>query len=372
MTARIEIVHERWNELGGSESVVRALADEWPEASVRVALADPALVPPQLRGRLRVTPLDRLFQGTGRRSHLPLLPLVPVAMRSLRPGPADAVIISHHATALAAAGAYARRGVPVIAYVHSPARWAWNPALRAQEAGGAVGGLALTALAAEVRAVERAAVPHLSVAVANSTAVADRIRLWWGRDAVVVPPPVDVHRFTPGDPRAVGHYFLVAGRLVPYRRVDLAVRAAQRAGVRLVVAGSGRHESELRAVAGPETTFLGRVGDERMVELQRGAIATLMPGEEDFGIIPVEAMACGTPVIARGIGGALDTVLPGVTGMLFDDAADEPATEQLAELLRGFRAADFDPMALRAWSERFSTEAFRRRMRALVEEVTNR
>ena len=135
---------------------------------------------------------------------------------------------SDHAMAVSAARSWP--GAAVVAYVHSPARWAWMPELRSGEAHGAAGRFALAALAAQTRAVETDAVPHLDVVVANSTAVADRIRRWWGVPAQVVAPPVDVARFTP-DGAAPGGYFLVAGRLVPYRRVDLAIRAAQRAGV---------------------------------------------------------------------------------------------------------------------------------------------
>lgn len=210
--------------------------------------------------------------------------------------------------------------------------------------------------------------PHLDVVLANSTAVADRIERWWGVAARVVPPPVDVERFTP-DGAGTGDYFLVAGRLVPYRRVDLAIRAAQRAGVRLVVAGDGRHGAALRRLAGDETVFLGRVSDADMVRLQREAIATVMPGEEDFGIVPVEAMAAGTPVLARAAGGALDTVVPGLSGLHVPDADDEPFVAALAAVMRALRPADFDPAALRAHAERFSVDAFRDRMRAIVAEA---
>ncbi|GAB3135066.1 glycosyltransferase [Tsukamurella serpentis] len=367
---RIAIVHERWTEHGGSENVVSALAETWPDARLHLAFADPRCVPPALRERFTVTGLDRLHRITGRRSHVPLLALAPGAWRRHRPEPGPrAVVISHHAGAVAAARGWAGAGVAPIAYVHSPARWAWDPAFRSGESGTAVGRLALRALAAQARAVETEAVPHLRAVVANSTAVAERIARWWGVSARVVAPPVDVDRFTPGAAGAPGDYFLAAGRLVPYRRIDLAVRAAQRAGVRLVIAGEGRHRAALERIAGPETVFLGRVSDARMVQLQRAARATLMPGEEDFGIVPVEAMAAGTAVIARAAGGALDTVVPGVSGQLLPDDADDAFIGALAEAMRAFRPEDFDPRALRAHASSFSVEAFRSRMRAVVEEV---
>ncbi|TWS24661.1 glycosyltransferase family 4 protein [Tsukamurella sputi] len=366
--ARIAVVHERWTEQGGSENVARALVDSWAGSRLHVAFADPRAVPDDLRDRIAVTGLDALHRALGRRSHAPLIPLAPAAWRRHRPDPgADAVVISHHAMAVSAARAWAG-AAPVIAYVHSPARWAWMPELRSGEAFGVAGRLALGALAAQARAVETAAVPHLDVVIANSTAVADRIERWWGVPARVIAPPVDVARFTP-DGAAPGDYFLVAGRLVPYRRLDLAVRAAHRAGVRLVVAGDGRHGEALRRIAGAGTTFLGRVSDAAMVRLQREAIATVMPGEEDFGIVPVEAMAAGTPVLARAAGGALDTVVPGLSGVLVPDLDDEPFVEALAAAMRALRPGDFDPVALRTHAESFSVPAFERRMRAVVEEA---
>lgn len=365
---RIAVVHERWTEQGGSENVARALVDTWPGTRLHVAFADPRTVPVELRDRIAVTGLDAVHRALGRRSHAPLIPLAPAAWRRHGADPqVDAVVISHHAMALSAARGW-KNTAPVIAYVHSPARWAWMPELRSGESYGPAGRLALAALAARARAVETAAVPYLDVVLANSTAVADRIERWWGIPAQVVAPPVDVARFTP-DGAASGDFFLVAGRLVPYRRIDLAIRAAQRAGVRLVVAGDGRHGAALRRLAGDETTFLGRVTDAEMVRLQREAIATVMPGEEDFGIVPVEAMAAGTPVLARAAGGALDTVVPGLSGALVPDVADEPFVEALAGAMRALRPADFDPGALRAHAETFSVPAFQRRMRAVVAEV---
>ncbi|CAM3787020.1 glycosyltransferase [Tsukamurella ocularis] len=364
---RIAVVHERWTEQGGSENVARALVDAWPDTRLHVAFADPRAVPGDLRERIAVTGLDPVHRALGRRSHAPLIPLAPAAWRRHRPDPgADAVVISHHAMAVSAASAWP--DAAVVAYVHSPARWAWMPELRSGEAFGAAGRFALTALAAQTRAVETAAVPHLDVVVANSSAVAHRIERWWGVPARVVAPPVDVARFTP-DGAVPGDYFLVAGRLVPYRRVDLAIRAAQRAGVRLVVAGDGRHGAALRRIAGAETAFLGRVSDAEMVRLQREAVATVMPGEEDFGIVPVEAMAAGTPVLARAAGGALDTVVPGVSGVLVPDVPDEAFVEALAAAMRGLDPAGFDPAVLRAHAERFSVPAFQERMRAIVAEA---
>ncbi|TSE00491.1 glycosyltransferase family 4 protein [Skermania sp. ID1734] len=361
--SRVAIVHERWTERGGAENVVQQLAMEWPEATVYVPFADPTAIPPALEGRMRVTALDRLHRATGRQSHAPLLPLVPRNLRALDFGDADAVIISHHALALAAASAAM---VPTIAYVHSPARWAWDPAMRRGETSSRVGRAALSALARQTVRTESLAAGKVTAIVANSREVARRIEKWWGRSSVVVHPPVNTDRFVPIGPAAKEDFFLLAGRLVPYKRADLAVRAARRAGVRLVVAGDGRSAAQCKAIAGPETTFLGRVSDAELVGLQQKARALIMPGVEDFGIVPVEAMACGTPVIALGAGGSLDTVIPDVSGILIEPGEDEAVVDRFAAAMRGFRPAEFNDTEIRRHAEAFSEKQFRIKMREVV------
>ena len=281
--------------------------------------------------------------------------------------PSVVVIISHHAFALSAT--HAAGDIPTIAYVHSPARWAWDAEMRAGEASGLPGRAALAALAAVARRAESTAAPKVTTVVANSTEVADRIRRWWGREAVVVHPPVDTERFTVDPHVRRGDFFLLAGRLVPYKRPDLAVRAAGEAGVPLVVAGSGRWRELCEELAGPGTEFLGRVDDEQMTDLQRRARALIMPGVEDFGIVPVEAMASGTPVIAVGEGGALDTVVPGLSGQLVPPGTDDEVVDGLAAAMRSFADGDYDVTRIAAHAGTFSRAEFRRSMRRVVDAV---
>ena len=297
----IAIVHERLTEFAGSEQVIVQLAEQWPDAKVYVPIAVDMPQAPELNGRVVVSKVDLVHKAIGRRSHAPLVPLFNQAFRRMNFGDVDAVIISHHAVALAAVHATDK---PTIAYVHSPARWAWDADMRRGEASGLAGSTALRILANRVRKNESAAAPKVTALVANSNVVRERIQQWWHRDAEVVHPPVDTDHYTPDPAVEREDFYLLAGRLVPYKRPDLAVAAAARAGVRLVVAGEGRMADACRALAGPKTQFLGRVSDDEMLSLQRRARALLMPGVEDFGIVPVEAMACGTPVIAVGAGGA--------------------------------------------------------------------
>ena len=363
-TTRIAIVHERLTEPGGSEQVVEQLALEWPSAQVYVPIADDSSDFAELRARASVTWLDDVHRLTGRGSHAPLLPAFALAFSRLRFDEPDVVVISHHSLAVAAVNA---TEAPTVAYVHSPARWAWDTQMRQREASGPSGRAALAGLAALARRVESKAAPKITTVVANSNEVRDRIALRWNRDSVVVHPPVDTDFYTPDATVEREDFFLLAGRLVPYKQPHLAIAAAHSAGVRLMVAGDGRMSEMCRAIAGPETTFLDRVSDEEMRSLQRRARALLMPGVEDFGIVPVEAMACGTPVIATGLGGALDTVLPGITGRLVEPGAEADVIAGFTSAIRDFDDGTYDSAAIRKHAEQFSREHFRAKMREIVD-----
>lgn len=362
----IAIVHERLTEFAGSEQVVEQIAAQWPTARIHVPIAAPGSDRGAMRGRAVVTPVDRAHRLIGRRSHAALLPLFIPAFKRMDFGDVDAVVISHHCAAVSAVHATDR---PTVAYVHSPARWAWDPAMREGEASGFAGRAALTGLAALIRRAEAGGAPMVTQIVANSSEVANRIRRWWGRDSTVIHPPVDTDLYTADHTVGREDFFLLAGRLVPYKRPDLAIAAARAAGVPLVVAGDGRMLAECRAAAGPQTRFLGRVSDEEMLSLQRRARALLMPGIEDFGIVPVEAMACGTPVIATGAGGALDSVVPGLSGQLVTAGSDRQIVDGFAAALRGFDADQFDAGRIRKHAEQFSRTRFREQMQAVVGSV---
>ena len=218
----------------------------------------------------------------------------------------------------------------------------------------------LGALAAwDVRAAQRP-----TRFVANSRNVAERVLRFYGREADVLPCPVDVDRFTPGAGR--GDYFVVVSRLLAYKHVERAIRACARAGVELHVAGTGPHEGALRALAaGTRTTFHGYLDDAAVNALLGDARAAILPGEEDFGLVPLEAAAAGTPAIALRAGGALETIVEGETGAFFDD----PNDASLAAAIAAFDRTRFDPQRLRAHAERFAPPRFIERLRALVAET---
>ena len=353
---RVVIVHEKFTIHAGSEKVVEELHRMWPNAPIHCAVCDPTTLSPTLASAdIRPTPwLRRAYRGGDSYAHL--LPLLPLAARSHAIGDCDVVVTSHHQFANRV-----RSAAPVVSYTHSPARWIWDPTMRDDEIGGRIGRAGLTAFAATQRRADRAAAQRVRRVLANSSEVARRCREWWGRDAHIVAPPVDTSFHTPGpNTTERGDWFLLAGRLVPYKRPHLAVRAARLAGVRLVVAGDGRALDACKAEAGPDTEFLGAVSDDRLRELYRTTRALVFPGREDFGIVPVEAQACGAPVIALGAGGALDTVVPDRTGVLYAPGGDEAAT--LAAALRSFDPTAYDPAAIVEHAQSFSPEVFRRRI----------
>lgn len=364
---RLAIVHERLTEVAGSEHVVAELSREWPEAPITIPIVD-ARVSTPFSARVTTGRLSSAYRMAGYRTYAPLLPLVPVWLRRRDFGSADAVVISHHAFAIAAAAAATR--MPTIAYVHSPARWAWDEKMRLEETSSRSGRLALDVLAKFAIRAELAAAPKITTVVANSTAVAQRIKRHWGREAQVVHPPVNVDFYTPDRTEAREGYFILAGRLVGYKRPDVAIRAAAEAGVKLVVVGDGRDGARCRKLAeGSDITFVGRVSDEELRSLYRRATAMIMPGEEDFGITPVEAMACGTPVIALGVGGALDSVVDGTTGTFVANAGDRDLVTNFAHALARFDSRQFDPAKVRLHAETFSRGAFRRKMAGVVEQT---
>jgi glycosyltransferase involved in cell wall biosynthesis len=354
VTPSVTIVHERFTEFAGSEQVVAQLAQLWPEAAVLAPIAQPDKMPAELAARITSTGLSRFIRAGGGYAHL--LPALPLAMRRLPVGNPDFVLASHHAFADQVVFA---TDAPVIAYVHSPARWVWDTSMRAGEAGGLLGAAGLAAFAAAYRPADKRAAARLAGIVVNSHAVAGRVEDWWQQPSRVVHPPVDTVFYTPDDQVAREDFLLLAGRLVPYKRPGLAIAAARAAGRPIVIAGDGRMRAECERLAGPQAQFVGRVSNEQLRSLFRRCAALLMPGVEDFGIVPVEAQACGAPVIATGAGGALDSVLPGRTGELVPLAAEADAIELWARALADFDPGLYKPAAIRAHADGFSAARFR-------------
>ncbi len=355
---RTVLAHEWFLSASGSDKVAAEIARALDVSRVITAVADPDVVEQLVPGR-RVETLwtDRL---PGVREHwLRYAPAIMAAWSRAAVGSADLLVSSSHFAAKAAGARFEGRHV---SYCHSPFRYAWRPDLEGGRLTGA-SALAGSLLRPQLRRWDRWSASSVDLFVANSRSIAERISDCYDRPSVVIHPPCDVDRFSSVDsaPGAGSHY-LCFGRLVAYKRVDLAVSACTRLGLPLVVAGAGPELSRLRSLAGPTVRFEESVSDERYLELLAGARALLFPGEEDFGIVPVEAMAAGVPVIAFGRGGALDTVIDGVTGVLFH----EQSASSLADALERSDRITFEGAKLRAHADGFRPDVFRERMRELA------
>lgn len=356
---KVALVHDWLTTLGGSERVLLALHRLWPDAPVFTSVYDPQRLPAEFH-RLDVRPsfLQKL-PGAAKR-HQALLPLMPLAFELHDLRGFDLVVTSHHACAK---GVIVDADALHLAYVHTPMRYAWD---LTQEYQATLPGWK-RALAAPVltylRAWDVASSLRVDHYLANSQLVRQRIQKTWRREATVVPPPITLSDFALGSKRE--DHFLVVSRLVPYKRVDLAIAAARLAGVKLKIIGDGPLYKRLKAEAGPTVEFLGHVPDAEVRAAYGRAQALLFPGREDFGLTPLEAMASGTPVLAFGQGGATETVVAGRTGAFFA----EQTAESLAAALRGFDPAAYDPAGLRAHAAGFDEAVFGGRVRGIADSL---
>jgi glycosyltransferase involved in cell wall biosynthesis len=359
---RVAIAHDWLTVPGGSEQVVLELLEMFPQAELFTTVYDPAPWPEQIKSRpVHASFLNRI-PGAARRYQL-LLPLMNRAFRSFDLDGFDLVLSSSHANAK---NVHTPPGVPHVCYCHTPMRYAWEEGFLEGENVPAPARPLLRPLLAWLRRVDLRGAMGPMVFVANSAFVAERIERHYGREAEVVHPPVDVEHYLGLErrPRSPGEqpYYLAFGRVVPYKRVDLAAAACAKLGRSLKVAGDGRALEAVRERAGETVEFLGKVSEQARDELLSGARALLFPGEEDFGIVPVEAQAAGLPVIAYGVGGARETVLDGETGVLFD----EQSADSLAAAIERFETLELEESAVRAHAARFSRERFRERMAQVI------
>jgi len=356
---RVAVIHDWLTQLGGAEKVLEELLDLFPAAHLYTSLWDPRVLPASYqRWAPRTTFLQRLPLAT--RLPRALLPLYPLAFESLDLAGYDLVISNSSGfchLVITAPETYH------INYCLTPPRFLWSShAYLERERVGAWARRLLLLLLHPLRLWDTAAATRVDQFVGISRAVVARVAKVYRRPAELIYPPVDTSGFSPnGRP---SDYFLMVSRLIPYKRVDLAVRAFNELGLPLWVVGEGRDRPALQALAGPNVRFLGRRPGPEVAELMGGCRALIWPGEEDFGIAPVEAQAAGRPVIAYAAGGALDTVEHGRTGLLF---APQTA-EALATAVGSFHDGDFSAAEIARRAQRFDRQVFRQRWHALVTE----
>jgi glycosyltransferase involved in cell wall biosynthesis len=356
---KVALVHDWLTGMRGGEKVLEVLCERFPDADLFTLLHVRGSVSPTIeRHPIHTSPLQ--WMPHARAYYRQCLLLFPTLVERIDLGAFDLVISSSHCVAKSVKP---RPGAVHVCYCHTPMRYAWDQfdAYFGRRRVGAVRHALMRRTMGRMARWDRATSGRVSRYVTNSQHVAGRIRRYYNREAIVVYPPVDTHFFHPA-PTVPERFALVVSALVPYKRLEIAIGACREAGVPLKIVGTGPDRSRLERVAGNETEFLGRRSDEELRELYRRAAMVLMPGEEDFGIAPVEAQACGRPVVALARGGALETVIHGETGML----VDEPTSSAFAHAIRRTLERSFDSAAIRRHAERFGRARFGDEMEAIV------
>ena len=350
---KVAIVHDYFIQQGGAEKVADELHAIFPSSTL-VSTVDIHDRPGIVTSWLRHLPITE-------KNHRLFFLLFPLAVETLELTEYDLIISS---TSGYAKGVRKRKDAVHICYCHTPMRWVWRYGAYAErESFGGITKLILPPLLALLKRWDLAASRRPDHYIANSQVVADRIKRFYGRDSVVIPPPIDTTRFVGA--AADGDFYLILSRLAAYKRVDLAVEACKRLGRRLVVIGDGPARQKLEKIAGSKTEFLGRADDEIVAEYAGRCKALIFPGEEDFGMTPIEINAAGRPVIAYRAGGATETVIENTTGVFFNE--QEP--ESLMTAIEGFEQISWDRDLIRKHAESFDSEVFADSIRQFVGSV---
>ncbi|GGZ25981.1 glycosyltransferase [Asticcacaulis endophyticus] len=359
---KVALVHYWLVGMRGGERVLEALCELYPDADIFTLVADPAKLSPTILKHKIHTSFLQKFGGV--KHYKAMLPLMPFAIESFDVTGYDLVISSEAGPAKAIV---TRPDATHICYCHSPMRYIWDLYDQYRSSMGFMGRLIMSIAAPMLRVWDVTTASRVDHFIANSHYVAKRIEKFYRRDATVINPPVDTSRFVPlaSNSDGPGDYYLCAGQITPYKKVSLAVETFTKSGKPLVVIGAGA-DSKLKASAGPNVQFLDSVDDKAMAHHFAHCRALVFPGVEDFGIIPLEVMASGRPVIAYAKGGALETVVDGKTGILFKEQTVESLMAAVEEMET--RHESFDPATLSAHASSFAKPIFVERLRRHIED----
>ncbi len=358
MALKVALVHDWLNQVGGAENVLIALKEIFPDAPVFTSIYDQDRMPDVMHEwDIRTSVLDRI-PGIYR-SHQLALPLYPFAWEKFDFSEFDVVLSNKSGFCH---GIVTQPKTLHLCYCLTPTRYLWSTANYLQREGvGKLERAILTPLLTLLRVWDQNAAMRVDRFVAISRAVQNRITKYYRADSTVIYPPINTERFQPSETR---DYYFIVSRLIPYKRIDLAVKAFTHLGLPLVIAGNGRDRAALEQAAGPNVRFLGRISDEALDTWMAGAKGFIFPGEEDFGITPLEAASAGVPVIAYAAGGALDTVVEGQTGTFFHTS--DPRA--LIQAVQRFETMRFDKAVIRAHAKQFDENNFKQQIKEWVEQ----
>ncbi len=357
---RTAVVHDYFTQIGGAEKVAEQLFNMLPNPSLYSTLAFEKSMPPSLRNTSVVTSWMQNLPNIEEYYRFYFF-LYPFAIRALDLSSYDLVLSSSSGCAK---GVLTSRDAMHVCYCHTPMRWAWNSdTFPSRDASGFSQRALLPMVLRALRHWDETAARQPDHFVANSKAVAERIRRSYGRSAEVIHPPIDVSRFRPTDDQE--NYYVVLSRLAEYKRIDLAIQACSQSGKQLLVIGDGPDRSRLEAMAGPTVRFLGHLSDEDVNHYVSRCKALIFPGEEDFAMAPLEAAAAGRPTIAYRAGGVIETMIEDLTCVFFN----AQTLEHLAQAIDTFERQDWNPALLRRHAKKFSVDVFRDHFRSFLKRV---
>lgn len=358
----VAIVHDWLVTYGGAESVVESLLKLFPKADIYTLVYDKKRMGAHFtENRIFTSSLQKLPFAS--KLYTKLLKFMPKAFESFDFSAYDLVICS---SSSCAKGVITPPAVPHIAYIHTPMRYAWDLFFDYRKRSGALTRFFMNRWMGQIRMWDYISSARIDMLLANSHYIARRIKKFWGREAAVIYPPVHLEKFAPVKNPSCD-YYVAFSRLVPYKRIDVAIDACKMLGKKLVVIGSGSEEKKLKVrVHGADITFTGRICDEDVCAYLQNCRALLFCAEEDFGIVPLEAQACGRPVIAFGKGGTLETVKDGKTGIFFAEQTAAALADAIVRFEKLDDAATFNPAVIVKHAQQFSEEAFLQNFNAAV------
>jgi glycosyltransferase involved in cell wall biosynthesis len=356
---KVAIIHYWLVGMRGGEKVVEALCEMYPQADIFTHVYVPEMVSDRIRQH-RIIPTFINALPRAARMYKTYLPLMPLALEQLDLRGYDLIISSESGPAK---GIIAPSDAIHVCYCHTPMRYIWNMYHDYRQSAGLITRNMMPLLTHYLRMWDVASAARVDSFVANSATVAERIHRYYGAPSVVIHPPVDTDAFSLVAPSELGDYFLMAGELVSYKRPDLAVRAFNEMKLKLVVIGGGEMLDEIRRLAGPTVKVLGSQPFDILKQHYARCRALIFPGEEDFGMVPVEAMASGRPVVAFGRGGATETVAKGLSGVFFE----KQTVEEISAAVRSLKDIEIDPEKIAAHAKRFGRDQFFRKMRTHID-----